>query len=277
VPLLHALVLGIAQGLTEFLPVSSTAHLELIPWFFGWDDFGDDAALENAFDVALHLGTTVGVVAYLWGDVVHYTAESVLAPLRGRGLSRDGRIGWFLLLSAVPAAVIALALEDVLLDLAEEIWLIGVMLIVLGLVLAVADRLAGPRVLTEFGWRDALLMGGGQALALIPGVSRSGGSMTAGRLIGFERESVARIAFLMSIPIIAGAAVVRGLQVLAGDGIPGELVGGFVVGVAASALTGWFAVWFMLRWLRTRSFVPFVIYRCALGGLVLVLLATGVR
>ena len=276
-PLLHALVLGIAQGLAEFLPISSSAHLELIPWLFGWNDFGDDAALENAFDVALHLGTTVGVIAYLWSDVVHYTTESVLAPLGGRGLSRDGRIGWFLLLSAVPAGVIALALEDVLLDLAEEIWLIAVMLILLGLVLAAADRLGGRRVLRQFGWRDALVMGSGQALALIPGVSRSGGSMTAGRLIGFERESVARISFLMSIPIIAGAAIVRGLQVVAGDGVPSELVGGFVVGVLASAVTGWVAVWFMLRWLRTRSFVPFVVYRCALGGFVLLLLATGVR
>jgi undecaprenyl-diphosphatase len=277
VPLLHAFVLGVAQGLAEFLPISSSAHLELIPWLFGWDAFDGDTTLENAFDLALHVGTSVGVAAYLWGDIVHYVREGLVRPLQRRGLSRDGRIALLLVLSALPAGIIALVFEDVLLRVAEEIWVIAVMLIFFGLVLLLADRLGGHRQVEDFGWRDAGIMGAGQALALIPGVSRSGGAMTAGRVVAFERAAVARLAFLMSLPIILGAAVVRGLLLAAGDGIPTELAGGFVVGVVTSGVTGWVAVWFTLRWLRTRSFLPFVIYRCGLGVLLLVLLASGVR
>ena len=143
-----------------------------------------------------------------------------MRPLQRRGLSRDGRIALFLVLSALPAGIIALVFEDVLLRVAEEIWVIAVMLIVFGLVLLLADRLGGHRQVEDFGGRDAVIMGAGQALALIPGVSRSGGAMTAGRVVAFERAAVARLAFLMSLPIILGAAVVRGLLLAAGDGIP---------------------------------------------------------
>jgi undecaprenyl-diphosphatase len=276
VPIFHALVLGIAQGLSEFLPISSSAHLELIPWLFGWNDFGDDAALENAFDVALHLGTTIGAAAYLWGDVKRYTRAG-LGPLFTRTpMGRDGRIAWLLLLTAVPAGVLALLFEDALLDIAETIWVIGVMLIVFGLVLWFCDRLPGRRRLEEFGLNDALVMGAGQAISLIPGASRSGTTISAGRVARFDRPSAARLAFLMSLPIIAGAGLVRGIE-LVRDGLPGDMVGGFIVGAVASAVTGWLAVWGTLAWVRTRSFTPFVIYRIVLGVAVLALLATPYR
>ena len=276
--ILHALVLGVAQGLSEFLPISSSAHLELIPWLFGWDDFGGDPVLENSFDVALHLGTLVGAVAFLWSDVTRYAAAGIGQVVRRERLDTDGRIAWFLVLSAVPAAFTGLLLEDVLLASSDNIWLIAVMLIVFGVVLWAADRSAPEkRGRDDFGWRDALLMGAGQALALQPGVSRSGVTMTVARFLRFDREATARLAFLMSLPIIAGAGVFRFGDMLGDGGIPTDMRAGLAVGVLASAVTGWFAVWGMLRFVRTRTFAAFVVYRCALGAGVLLLLATSFR
>lgn len=275
-PLLHALVLGIVQGLAEFLPISSSGHLELVPWLFGWDDFAGDEELENAFDVALHLGTTIGAVAYLWSDVRRYTVAG-FSPLWTREpLGRDGKIAWFLVASAVPAAITGVLLEDALLGASDEIWLIAVLLIVFGLILLWADRLPGERVQDEFTIRDALLMGAGQAMALLPGVSRSGSTLTVGRVLGFDRTSGARLAFLMALPVIFGAGIYRGLDVVS-TGIPDELVGGFIVGFIASAVTGWIAVWGTLKFVRTRSFAPFVGYRVVVGLAVLGLLATNFR
>lgn len=276
-PLVHALVLGIVQGLAEFLPISSSGHLELVPWLFGWDDFGDDAQLENAFDVALHLGTTIGAAAYLWSDVRRLTIAGLAPLFTRRPLGHDGRTAWYFVLSAVPAGILAIAFEPVLLDIAEQIWVIAVCLIVFGLVLLAIDRLGGTRRAETFGWRDALAMGTGQALALVPGVSRSGATIAAARLISFDRPSAARLAFLMSLPVIAGAAVVRGAEVVADGGVPSELVGGFIVGMVSSAVTGWLAVWWMLRFVRTHSFAPFVVYRVVVGLAVLGVLATSWR
>lgn len=281
-PILHAILLGITQGLAEFLPISSSGHLELVPWLFGWDDFGGDTDLENAFDVALHVGTLVGAMAYLWSDVVKYTVAGLGAATRRREWDLDARIAWFLLASAVPAAVAGVLLEDLLLDLAENVTMIAVLLIVFGVLLLVADRLPTARGdhrgrdMTDFGLRDALKMGAGQACALLPGVSRSGVTITVGRALHFDRNATARIAFLMSLPLIAGAGVYRGLSVVS-DGFPSELAGGFIAGMIAAAVTGWFAVWGTLRFVRSRTFAPFVVYRVAMGLFVLTLLATNVR
>ena len=280
-PIFHAIVLGITQGLAEFLPISSSGHLELVPWLFGWDDFDGDAALENAFDVALHVGTLVGALAYLWSDVVNYTVAGLGAATKRREWDQDARIAWFLLASAVPAAIAGVLLEDLLLDLGENVGMIAVLLIVFGLLLLVADRLPAARdeagrPVEEFGIRDALLMGAGQACALLPGVSRSGVTITVGRALHFDRNSTARIAFLMSLPLIAGAGVYRGLSVMR-DGFPSELAGGFVAGMLAAAVTGWVAVWGTLKFVRSRTFTPFVVYRIAAGLFVLSLLVTNVR
>ena len=278
----HAIVLGITQGLSEFLPISSSGHLELVPWLFGWDDFGGDTALENAFDVALHVGTLVGVLAYLWSDVVKYTVAGLGAATKRRPWDVDARIAWYLLASAVPAAIAGVLLEDLLLDLGENVTMIAVLLIVFGILLLVADRLPTARgdlegrPVESFGVRDVMVIGFGQSCALLPGVSRSGVTITLGRALHFDRNSAARIAFLMSLPLIAGAGVFRGITV-AKDGFPSELATAFIAGMAAATVTGWFAVWGTLKFVRSGSFTPFVIYRVAMGLFVLGLIATNVR
>jgi undecaprenyl-diphosphatase len=277
VSVFHAIVLGITQGLSEFLPISSSGHLKIVPWLFGWDDFAGDDKLEQAFDVALHLGTLVGAVAYLWGDIVRYTAAGVGRLLRREPLGRDGRIAWYLVASAVPAALTGVLLEGVILDLSDRIGLIGVMLILFGFVLWWADRREGTRPLETFTFRDAMGMGLGQALALQPGVSRSGVTITVSRYLGFARDSGARLAFLMSLPVIAGAGLYRAASVAADGGVPSELVSGFIAGMIASAVTGWLAVWGMLRFVRHRTFLPFVIYRFVVGTLLIVLVIAGFR
>ena len=280
-PILHAIVLGIVQGLTEFFPISSSGHLLLAPWLFGWDDFaGEAASLQKTFDVGLHIGTLVGAVAYLWSDVVRYTRAGLAVVFRrreARGTRRahDGRMAWLLVLASVPAALTGAIFGGFIEEnLDEQIWLIGVMLIVGALFLAWADRLHGSREMESFRARDALLMGAGQALALQPGVSRSGVTMTVGRFIGFNRQATARISFLMAIVITAGAVVFKIKDV---GSIPSDFYAPFLWGIVASAVTGWFAVWATLRIVSTHSFMPFVVYRIVLGVLVLCLLASSFR
>ena len=267
--ILHAIVLGVVQGLSEFLPISSSGHLELTRWLFGWDDLTPE--IETAFDVAVHLGTLVGAIAYLRRDIARYIAAG-FAPLRGRSLDNDGRIAWFLVASAVPAGITGVLLKDQIADL-DSIAMIAIMLIVFGLLLMVADRLPERRSLDEFTLRDALLMGVGQALALQPGVSRSGATLTVSRFVGFERDAAARLVFLMSLPIIAGAGVFS----LADANIPSDFWPPFLWGMAASALTGWVAVWGTLKLVRTHTFQSFVIYRVVAGLTVLAILATSWR
>ena len=267
--ILHAIVLGIVQGLSEFLPISSSGHLELTRWAFGWDQLDED--LETAFDVAVHLGTLFGAIAYLRHDVVKYVAAG-FAPLRGQPLDTDGRIAWYLVASAVPAGITGVLLKDQIADL-DRIWMIALMLIVFGIALLVADRLPERHELSEFRLRDALAMGVGQALALQPGVSRSGATLTVCRGLGYKRDAAARLVFLMSLPIIAGA----GVFALADASIPSDFWPPFLWGMAASAVTGWLAVWGTLKLVRSRTFAPFVAYRVILGVVVLLVLATGWR
>jgi undecaprenyl-diphosphatase len=269
-PILHAIVLGITQGLSEFLPISSSGHLRLVPWLFGWDDFAGQEHLQKTFDVALHLGTLVGALAYFRADVVRY----VRAGFRRDALSTtDGRVAWLLVASTVPAAITGALFADVIEEKTGYIWLIATMLIVFALVLAWADRQPGTRAVDDLTLRDALVMGVGQAVALQPGVSRSGVTMTAGRLTGLGRDGAARFAFLMSLPITAGALVFKAVDVAAEGGIPDGFHAPFAWGIVASGITGWVAVWGTLRLIRTRTFTPFVVYRVLVGIGVLVLYA----
>lgn len=267
-PILHAIVLGITQGLSEFLPISSSGHLRIIPWLFGWNDFADDLSLEKAFDVALHLGTLIGAVAYFRSDVVRYARAGLRRDARQ---TTDGRLAWMLLVSAVPAGITGALFADVIERKTGYIWLIATMLIVFGLVLGWADRRAGARTLEDVRLRDALLIGAGQAAALQPGVSRSGVTMTVGRMVGLGRDGAARFAFLMSLPVTAGALAFKAVDVLGGGGIPDGFAGPFVWGTVTSGITGWLAVWGTLRLVRTRSFTPFVAYRVVAGVGVLAL------
>lgn len=276
-PLLHAVVLGIVQGLSEFVPISSSGHLAIVPWLFGWDDFAGNDSLAKSFDVALHIGTLVGAVAYFWKDLIVYAREGLrmVVPRNRIGAPPEGAIAWLLVVSAVPAGITGVLLNDAIEDLDDEFWLIGVMLIVGGLLLAVADRLGGPRQSGSFRLRDALAMGVGQALALQPGVSRSGVTITVARALKFDRAAAARLSFLMSLPIIAGAGAFKFLDVLDEGGIPSDFVAPFVVGTLTSAVTGYAAVWGTIRFVQTRTFAPFVAYRFVVGAAVIGLAVAG--
>ncbi|MPY92123.1 MAG: hypothetical protein GEV08_03385 [Acidimicrobiia bacterium] len=277
-PLLHAIVLGIVQGLTEFFPVSSSGHLILVPWLFGWEDFGGDEHLAKTFDVALHLGTLVGVVGYFRADLWRYVRAGLAVLVeRRRPVPTDGRLAWLLVLATVPAGLTGLFLKDLINRLDDQIWLIAVMLLVGGALLAWADRVPEKRATDELSPRDALLVGAAQAVALQPGASRSGMTITAGRFLGFDRAAAARLSFLMSVPVISGAVVFSFADALAGGGIPADFVAPFAAGIGSSALTGFAAVWATLRVVSAHSFAPFVAYRVVVGLLVLGLLASGAR
>jgi undecaprenyl-diphosphatase len=278
IPVLHAIVLGITQGLSEFLPISSSGHLILVPWLFGWKELTGkaNADLNKTFDVALHVGTFLAALAYFRHDLGRL-AVAGLTSIRDRAVrTPDQRLAWLLLLSAIPGAVVGAVLEDTINEHLGQIWLIAVMLILFGLLLAVADRLPSSRKEADYGRREALVMGVAQVGALSPGVSRSGITITAGRFLGFERDAAARLSFLMSIPITGGAALYKGLQ-LAVDGLPPGTAAAFLWGIVASAVTGLAAVWLVLKVVRTRSFLPFVAYRVLAGLAVLALLASPLR
>ena len=276
VPIIHAIILGLVQGLSEFLPISSSGHLLLVPWLFDWHDF-DNTAIEKAFDVALHLGTLAAVVGYFRHELVTYVREGIrLVVRRERPADPDGRLAWLLVLSSIPAAIAGALFEKTIDNRLGKPGLIAVSLIVFGVLLAVADRRSGQRSLVDYGRDDALKVGAAQVLALNPGTSRSGITMTAARFLGFTRDAAARASFLMAIPVTAGAVAYKGLKLMK-DGVPSGLGVPMIVGIVTAGVSGWAAVWGTLRLIRTRSFMPFVIYRCALGLLVLVILAAGWR
>ena len=274
-PIYQAIILGIVQGLSEFLPISSSGHLLLVPWVAGWDEL--DASVKKSFDVALHLGTLVAVVGYFWTDVKTYVVEGTkLVFNRKKPATTEGRLAWLFVLATVPAVLVGALFEDQIDNRLGTPTMIGISLIVFGLVLAWADRREGKRPVEEFRAKDALIVGAAQALALNPGTSRSGITMTAGRFIGFDRVAAVRISFVMSIPVIFGAVVFK-LGGLAADGVPDGLLVPMIVGIITSGLAGWFAVWGTITLVKTHSFMPFVVYRIGLGVIVLVLVATGAR
>jgi undecaprenyl-diphosphatase len=279
IPILHAIVLGITQGLSEFIPISSSGHLILVPWLFGWTEFTASANTDfnKTFDVALHLGTFVGAAGYFRHELATF-AKAGIASIRRRSVQgADERLAWLLLLSAVPGAIAGALFESVIEDNLGQEWLIAIMLAVFGAVLYVADKAPQKRDFDDFGFRDAAIMGVAQAVALQPGVSRSGITISAGRWLAFDRDAAARLSFLMSLPIIGGAALYKGLKVATEGGVPTGTGPAFFWGMVASAITGALAVGLVLRVVRTHSFTPFVVYRVGVAAVVLVLLATGVR
>ena len=274
-PIYQAIILGIVQGLSEFLPISSSGHLLLVPWLAGWQEL--DPSIKKSFDVALHLGTLVAVVGYFRRDVTTYVVEGTkLVFARKVPPSADGKLAWLFVLATLPAAAVGALFEDQIDSRLGTPTLIAISLIGFGILLAIADRTTGRREVGEFRARDAVLVGAAQALALNPGTSRSGITMTAARFLGFDREAAVRISFVMSIPVIFGAVVFKFAWMIA-DGIPDGLLVPLIVGIITSGLSGWLAVWGTLRIVRTRSFMPFVIYRIALGVVVLIVVATGLR
>jgi len=272
----HAIVLGLVQGLTEFLPISSSGHLILAPWLFGWNDF-NDIAIQKAFDTSLHLGTLIAVLFYLRADLVPYVREGIKVVVTPKKANKTvGRRAWMFVLSAVPAGIAGAIAEEWITEKLGTPAMVAISLMVFGAILIWADRQAGTRDVDTFSTRDALLIGAAQVIALNPGTSRSGITITAARKFGFSRDAAARVSFLMSVPVIGGAVLLK-LAKLAKDGIPDGLLTPMIVGIIAAGISGWIAMWGMIRLLRSRSFTPFVMYRFVAGFSVLALLATSFR
>jgi undecaprenyl-diphosphatase len=266
----QAIVFGAVQGLTEFLPISSTAHLILLPWFLGWPDPG------LAFDVALHLGTLVALLIYFQADWIALIAAG-LGLLRGRTQSPDARMAMLIVAATVPGAAAGALFEHKVEETLRAPALIGVMLIVLALVLVAAEW-AGRRKkgMDDIGWTEALGVGIAQAFAIVPGVSRSGSTITAGLFLGLKREAAAKFSFYLSAPIIAGA-VGKKLIDIARSGLALEQLTPFVVGIVSSGIIGYLAIAFLMRYLQTHNTFLFVYYRIALGVVVLLAISFGIR
>ena len=268
--ILQALVMGIVQGLTEFLPVSSSGHLVVVPFLFGWDD----AFLNSlAFSVMLHLGTLVALLAYFRADWARLVPAG-LAAVRDRSFRSDPdrRLAGLLVASTIPAALVGVVFNDLIENQFRHVELVAAMLVVGGGILFVADRVGRrSRAIADITFPVAIGIGAAQALALIPGISRSGISISAGRLAGLDREAAARFAFLMATPITAGAIVFEGRRLLTGEAGVDVAVAPLVVGMVAALLSGFAAIHFMLRYLRTRSLDVFVWYRIVLAAVVVVI------
>jgi undecaprenyl-diphosphatase len=269
-------VLGITQGVTEFAPVSSSGHLIIVPWLFGWTIL-QNPELNKTFDVALHIGTLIGALVYFRHDVARYLAAWLRSIRRRSIASADERLAWALVVGTIPGAVAGALFENVIEDTLGQPWLIAVMLIAFGVILVWVDR-AAPirRGIGDLSVRDGVVLGVAQAVALQPGVSRSGVTITAGRARGLDRESAARFSFLLSMPIIAGAGILKGIDV-AGSGLPAGMAWPFVWGILASAASGFLVIAFLLAYLRRHSFVVFLVYRITVAIVVFVVIVADVR
>ena len=292
---LQAIVLGIVQGLTEFLPISSSAHLIIVPWLFGWEEPG------LAFDAALHLGTLTATLAYFWRDLLAIARALPCALRRPRALLRDpdpghgwdaaaldanlnARLALLIAVGTVPGLLAGFFGQGTIERFFHDgevtdraIVTSALLLIALGALLWVAERSAAHhRRIAHLTWRDAVSIGLAQATALLPGISRSGATITAGLFQGLHRADAARFAFLLGVPLTAGAAA-KAVSDAAAAGMTTSDVQAFAAGGLAAAVVGFLAIWRLLRYLQRSSFVPFVLYRFALGIFILVIVAAGVR
>ena len=273
---LQALLLGVVQGLTEFLPISSSGHLILVPWLLNFHYLEQHPDFNKTFDVALHAGTLAAVVVYFRTELLAY-ARGFVRTLHTRTVeTEDQRMAWLLALATVPAAAIGGVGESTIEDKLGQPWQIAILLAVFGIVLGLADRLPERRDMSGLGWRGALAIGFAQAVALAPGTSRSGITITAGRVLGLNRRAAARFSFLLLAPITFGAIVFEGADV-AMNGMPAGVAGPFVVGILAAAASGFAAMWWMLRYLQTHNYDIFVVYRIFAAIVILGLIATGVQ
>ncbi len=264
-PLYQAIILAVVQGLTEFLPISSTAHLVLFPWLLGWKDPG------LTFDVALHAGTLAAVVLYFWRLWVRMAmAASGLGPPTDT-TRVERRLFWYLVIGTIPGGIAGYLLERAVEEKFRQPWLIATSLIVVGLLMWFGDRAEShDKPIQQTSLADTLLIGVAQAFAIIPGVSRSGATMTAGLFRGLTREASARFSFLLATPIITGAVLVKGLE-LRHTGVPADMRLPFAAGIIVSGLVGYLLIAFLMRYLAHRTFKVFVVYRLALGVAVLLL------
>ncbi|RNC70690.1 MAG: undecaprenyl-diphosphate phosphatase [Desulfuromonadales bacterium] len=263
---LHAAVLGALQGLTEILPISSSAHLILVPWLMGWPESG------LTFDVALHLGTLIALCIYFRRDIAELVVNGI-AALSGGMRSQVTRLPWYIIAGTIPAAVAGKTLEEPI----EELFrsnptVIAALLIGFGILLALADTLGSKRLrMDRVDLRVAITIGIAQCLALMPGVSRSGVTITAALFLGFTRETAARFSFLLSLPIVAGAGILK-VGHLVKQGIPQGELAPLLIGIGTSAFFGYLSIALLLKLVQRHSLYPFVWYRLVAGAAILLFL-----
>jgi undecaprenyl-diphosphatase len=273
----QALALGLVQGATELLPISSSGHLILVPWAADWTYLKNDDEFNQTFDVALHLGTLVAVVGYFWRDVARLLGAWIGSLTRRSISGSDERLAWAVVVATIPAAAAGALGESLIVDHLGEPWQIAILLPFFGLVLLGADRTPERRDLGTVGIKEGLAIGIAQSLALAPGVSRSGITISAARFLGLDRDSAARLSFLLLIPTTFGAVLWKGVtDVLLGD-LPTGWHGPFVVGMLAALASGLLAIVFLLGFVRRHTYAPFVVYRIVIAVVVLGLIASGVR
>ena len=268
----EAIILAIVQGLTEFLPISSSAHIRIFGEMLGTGDPG------ATFTAIIQIGTELAVLVYFWKDIVRII-RAWFGSLRGSVAKNDpdARMGWLIIIGSIPIVVLGFVLQDVIRSSFRSLWLVAAMLILFGIILGLADVLSRrTKTLTNLTWKDGLVYGGAQALALIPGVSRSGGTITAGRLMGYDRPSAARYAFLLAIPAVLGSGGYEVLTAFRDPDVAAIAWGPTLLATVISFVVGWLVIAFLMKWVETRSFMPFVLYRIGLGTLLMVLLITGV-
>ena len=273
---LQALLLGVVQGLTEFLPISSSGHLILVPWVLDFHYLEQHPDFNKTFDVALHLGTLVAVVTYFRHDLLRYARGVVRSARKRKVTDQDEKLGWLIVIATIPAATIGAVAEQPITDKLGQPWQIAILMAVFAILLGLADRLPERREVEGLGVRDAVLVGAAQAVALAPGTSRSGITITAGRALGLTRAGAARFSFLLLTPITLGALVFETGDALS-TGLPPDSLGPILVGILAAAVSGFLAIWGMLRYVQTHSYDVFVWYRLIVAGIIVLLIVTGVQ
>lgn len=268
--LLRSVLLGIVQGLTEFLPISSSAHLAIVPQLLGWDDPG------AAYTAVVQIGTELAVVLYFWRDIWTIGSGWVRAVFNREARSApEWRMGWFIIIGSTPIVILGVLLEDAIDREFRNLWFIGATLIGFGLVLGLAERLGRKaKPIADLSMRDAILLGLAQACALVPGVSRSGATISMGLFLGYERQAATRYAFLLAIPAVVGAGVYKLKDIPGGENAYGTVP--TIVGTVVAFVVGLAVIHWLLQYVSKHSYTPFVIYRVLLGALVLGLLSAGV-
>lgn len=266
---LQAIILGISQGLTEFLPISSTAHTLIVSRLLGWPDPG------AAFTAVTQVGTELAVVIYFRNDIARILKAWFASLTKADQRSNpDAKMGWYVIIGTIPIGIAGLAFKSSIETTARNLWLVAGSLIVMGILLGLADRYARhTKSEVDINTKNAILFGLGQALALIPGVSRSGATITAGLAMGFKRDVAARYSFLLAIPAVFASAALTAGDIATDDFVNWPAT---IVATVVAFVVGYFVIAGLMKYLQTRTFLPFVIYRIGLGTLLLVLLATGV-
>jgi undecaprenyl-diphosphatase len=272
----QALALGVVQGATELLPISSSGHLILLPWMANWTYLETHEAFNKTFDVALHLGTLIAVVVYFWRDIGRYIVAWVTSLRRRTIETADERIAWAVAAATIPAGLAGALGESFIEKRLGQPWQIAIFLAVFGVLLWVVDRQPQERQLDDVGVRNGFLIGCAQVLALMPGVSRSGITITAGRLWKLDRDAAARMSFLLLVPVVLGAVLYKGLKDVVLNPLPAGSGGPFLVGTLAALAVGLAAIQVLLDYVRRHNYTVFAVYRVVLAVVIVLLIATDV-